>query len=167
MDAEKAIELLDLKPMPLEGGFYRETYRSSDVIPCEALDGRYKSDRAYSTAIYYLLTPGTFSALHMLPGDEVFHFYLGDPVIMLQLHSDGSSDVLTLGRDIELGHLLQAVVPKNTWQGMILDEGGRFALMGTTMAPGFDFDDYRAGKRAALLEGYPHSRNIIMKLTPE
>ena len=168
MTAQDIIELLDLRPLPKEGGYYRETYRSAEMIPGNALPDNYNDKRSFGTAIYYLLTPETYSALHKLPEDEIFHFYLGDPVIMLQLHPDKTSDVITLGHKIEKGQQVQVVVPKGTWQGTYLQEGGSFALMGTTMAPGFDFSDYTGGVRESLLQQYPDQKELIKRLsTPQ
>src|SRR5579871_274890 len=98
MTAADLIRLLDLRPHETEGGFYRETYRSPLLLPASALGPAYPAARSASTAIYYLLTPHTFSEMHRLPSDEVFHFYLGDPVEMLQL-DDGGGRVVTLGTD--------------------------------------------------------------------
>src|SRR5262249_23218313 len=148
------IALLDLRPLPHEGGYYRETYRSGDRLAAAALPARYGRDKAVSTAIYYLLTPDTYSALHRLPTDEVYHFYLGDPGRMLQLFPDGSGRAITLGPDLRAGQQPQAVVPGGVWQGSSLVPGGSFALLGTTMAPGFDFADFEAGERAGLLAAY-------------
>ncbi len=152
----RLIKLLKLKPLPLEGGYYRETYRSREKIRGKSL----------GTAIYFLLTPDTVSALHKLPSDEIFHFYCGDPVVMLQLRPGGGSGIITLGPRVERGHQCQVIVPKNTWQGCHLKKGGRMALMGTTVAPGFDFSDYVAGKRGELIRRYPSKRRMIEKLTP-
>src|SRR5438046_10492032 len=131
--AEEIIALWQLRPLPLEGGYYRETYRSSDRLPT--------ADKALSTAIYYLLTPRTFSALHRLPSDEIFHFYLGSPVQMLQLWTDGEGRVVTLGPDVLAGQSPQVLVPRGVWQGRYLLPGGAYALLGTTLAPAFDFAD--------------------------
>ena len=165
MDAKKIIEHLDLEPLAGEGGFYRETYRSGETIPAGALPERYSADKHFSTAIYYLLMPETFSAIHRLISDEVFHFYLGDPVTMLRLHPDGRGETIVLGPDIEAGQRLQCVVPQGVWQGMHLNAGGRFALMGTTVAPAFDFDDYQPARRDDLLQKYPDFAEIIERLT--
>jgi predicted cupin superfamily sugar epimerase len=148
LGAQDIKRLLRLEPLPEEGGFFRETYRS-----------------ATSTAIYYLLAPGVFSALHRLPGDEVFHFYLGDPVEMLQLHPDGSSRTITIGSDITAAMEPQIVVPGGVWQGCRLKDGGRYALMGTTMSPGFNAGDFERGNRDELLIAYPHERGRILALT--
>src|SRR5947209_1241626 len=150
--ADEVIAALGLRPLPVEGGYYRETYRAALRLPADTLGPAYAGGRAASTAIYYLLTPDTFSALHRLPGAEVFHFYLGDPVEMLQLGpapADGGR-VVVLGTDLRAGQVPQAVVPGGVWQGGALAPGGRFALLGTTMAPGFEFADYQSGDRAAL-----------------
>jgi len=152
--------------LPKEGGFYRETYRSEEKIPEQGLPARYSSAKSFCTAIYYLLTPETCSALHRLSSDEIFHFYLGDPVSMLLLHPGGGSELITLGRDLGRAERLQAVVPRNTWLGAFLNQGGNFALMGTTVAPGFDFSDYEHGSREELIRQYPDRRELILKLTP-
>ena len=167
LSANDIIELLDLKPLPLEGGYYRETYRSNETIAHEALPERFRSDRSLSTAIHYLLTPETRSDLHRLPSDEMFHFYLGDPVTMVQLYPDGGSSILKLGSDLSAGHLPQVVVPSGVWQGSFLVEGGRYALMGATAAPGFEFDDYEAGDREQLIKQYPDRSELITLLTPD
>jgi hypothetical protein len=148
LDAREIMRLLSLSPLPAEGGYFRETFRS-----------------AQSTAIHYLLTPDTFSALHRLRGDEVFHFYLGDPVEMLQLLPDGTSRTIRLGPDLAAGMSLQLVVPGGVWQGCRLVAGGRFALMGTTMAPPFDPRDFDLGDRAALSARYPDRAETIAALT--
>lgn len=163
--AEELIALLDLRPLPLEGGYYRETYRSTDRLPAANLPARYQTDKAAQTAIYYLLTPETFSALHRLPTDEIFHYYLGSPVQMLQLMPDGSGQVVTLGTDLAAGQRPQVVVPRGIWQGSNLVPGGTFALLGTTMAPGFDFADYEAGDRDRLVAEYPRFADLIRSLT--
>jgi predicted cupin superfamily sugar epimerase len=165
LTAAEVMALLDLRPLPVEGGYYRETYRSAVTLPAAALPPRYGGGRCAGTAIYYLLTPDTFSALHRLPADEVFHFYLGDPVEMLQLSPDGGGRVVTLGHDLCAGQSPQVVVPAGAWQGSRLADGGRFALLGTTMAPGFDFADYEPGDRAALLTQYPAFAGLIRRLT--
>jgi len=167
MNAETLIQLLELKPLPFEGGYYRETYRSAETIPAAALPPHYTHDKHYCTAIYYLLTPDTFSALHRLPTDEIFHFHLGDPVTMLHLHPDGRGETLTLGPDIARGQRLQAVAPKNVWQGTFLNDGGRFALMGVTVAPAFDFEDFELARRADLLTVYNEYGALIERLTKE
>jgi len=166
MNAEEIIQLLGLQPHPEEGGYFVETYKCQEVIPRTALPHRYVSKRSYCTAIFYLLTPDTFSALHRLESDEIFHFHLGDPVTMLQLHPDGSTKVVTLGQDIRSGQQLQVVVPRRTWQGSLLNEGGDFALLGCTVAPGFEYSDYEAGSRGDLLKEYPEQEDLIARLTP-
>lgn len=155
---------LGLEPLPQEGGFYRETYRSELKLPADVLPSLYQSPRSASTAIYYLLTPDTCSALHKLPGDEVYHFYLGDPVELLQLYPDGTGEVIVLGERIFDGMKLQAVVPGGTYQGARLKEGGSYALLGTTMAPGFEFEDFRPGDVSRLSDRYPEYAELITAL---
>lgn len=164
MKTEDVIERLGLHPHP-EGGFYRETYRSAETLGAGALPARYGAARCFATAIYYMLTPATFSALHRVRTDEIFHFYLGDPVTMLQLSSPGHTSVVTLGSDLRAGQLPQVVVPAGTWQGAMLAEGGAFALMGTTVAPGFEFDDFELGEQDALVAQYYEQAELIRRLT--
>ena len=162
--AEKLIKLLGLKSHP-EGGYYRETYRSDEIIGKEALPERYTGNRTYGTAIYYLLTLETFSAIHRIKTDEIYHFYLGDPVELVQLLPDGSGCVVTLGNDIAGGAQLQTVVSRGTWHGSRLAEGGKYALLGTTVAPGFEFADNEIGRRSDLIRSYPSFSDTITALT--
>ena len=162
---QEIIAALGLKPLPLEGGYYRETHRCAESLSAAVLPPRYGRDKAMMTAIYYLLTPDTFSALHRLPTDELFHFYRGDPVHMLQLWPDGSSRVAVLGGDVLAGQQPQLVVPRGVWQGSSLAPGGTFALMGTTMVPGFDFADFEAADREQLSARYPDRAELIRQLT--
>lgn len=163
LTSDDVIRFLNLKPHPIEGGFFRETYRSVG----QARFPEYPSSRAFGTAIYYLLTGRTVSEMHRLPGDEVFHFYLGDPVRMLQLHPDGTGREWMLGSDLTAGHLPQLVVPGGVWQGShVLDGPAGFALLGATMAPGFDYADYQTGGRAELTKTWPAFATQITRLTP-
>jgi uncharacterized protein len=164
LTAEQIIEKLQLKPLPKEGGYYSETYRSSHMIPASSLPKGYSGYRCVNTAIFYLLTPDKFSALHMLPGDEIFHFYLGDPVEMLQLHPDGTGNIVILGSDLLAGMSPQVVVPGEVWQGSRLMAGGSFALMGTTVAPGFEFADYNETQGDELITRFPQFTDHIKSL---
>ena len=167
MTAHDLIGRLGLRPLPGEGGFYRETWRSDASLSASSLDPRYGRDKLAGTAIYYLVTdaPDGFSALHRLPTDEVFHFYLGDPVEQWRLHEDGRIERTVLGHDLAGGQVVQSVAPRGVWQGTRLCPGGRFALLGTTMAPGFDPQDYEPGDRARLLAAYPGARDVVLALT--
>jgi len=165
LTADKIIALLNLKPHPEEGGYFVETYRSLETISEKALPSRYKGVRSFGTAIYYLLTPETFSSMHRLRSDEIFHFYLGDPVEMLQLWPDGSGRVLIMGSDILNGMQLQVVVPRGVWQGAKLIKDGKFALLGTTVSPGFELVDYESGQRDDLIKAYPQFQDLIIALT--
>jgi uncharacterized protein len=162
MTADQVKAWLGLVPLEREGGWFAETYRARAWVPA-AVPG--SGERSLATAIYYLLTPGTFSALHRLRADEVFHFYLGDPVEMLMLEPDGRGHVVRLGIDLASGMRPQVVVPAGVWQGSRLSPGGAFALMGTTVSPGFDPADFELGSRAALLAAYPDQHDRIIALT--
>ena len=163
--ADQIITFLNLKPHPEEGGFFTETYRSSETIPEDSLPSRYNGIRCFGTAIYYLLTSEAFSAMHRLQSDEIFHFYLGDPIEMLQLWPDGSGRVVILGSDILDGMQPQVIVPKGVWQGARLLSGGKFALLGTTVSPGFEFADYESCRRDELVDSYPQFRELIIALS--
>jgi len=165
LNAAQIIERLHLEPHP-EGGYYSETYRSEDEIFSSNLPPRYApKNKSFCTSIYFLITPESFSRMHRLVSDEIFHFYLGDAVTMLQLKPDGSSQIVTLGPNILHDQQLQVVVEKNVWQGSFLNAGGRFALLGTTVAPGFDFEDFEYGSREALIDQYPAQKDLIVRLT--
>ncbi len=166
LTAERIIKLYNMKPLPGEGGYYAESYRAKEVINKSSLPERYGEDRCHSTAIFYLLTPDTQSYFHRLKSDEIYHFYLGDPVQMVLIHPNGTTKVLFLGRDLQAGQFVQVVVPAAIWMGSILLEGGNFALMGATVAPGFEFADMELGDRETLLEQYPQHEGFINRLTP-
>ncbi len=165
MTSSEVIAKLGLRPLPNEGGFYRETYRSDDTLARSALPPRYSGDRHFSTAIYYLLTPDSFSAMHRIKSDEVYHFYQGGPVTMLQLHPDGRGEVLVLGSDLAAGHQCQCLAPRGVWQGLFLNPGADYALMGTTVSPGFEFADFELGERSAMIEKFPQYQDLITRLT--
>jgi hypothetical protein len=165
MTADEVKQLLHLEPLAIEGGFFRETYRSRWNVSSEYLPDGFRGSRSIGTAIYYMITPETFSALHRLPGTEVFHFYLGDPAVMLQLRTDGSSCMVTLGPDLGKGHQPQVVVRGHVWQGCRLAPGGKWALMGTTMSPGFDYADYEIGDRQQLSAQYAEAAELIRGYT--
>jgi hypothetical protein len=165
MNVEQLKSLLNLVPLSIEGGYFAETYRSAEMISPGFLQGRYGGPRSVGTAIYYLLEPGTFSEIHRVASDEIFHFYLGDPVEMLQLWPDGFGKRVLIGTDIENGMAPQLVVPHGVWQGARLVAGGKFALLGCTVSPGFDYADYESGSRNQLCEAYPEHRDLICALT--
>src|ERR1700761_4715112 len=142
LTAEKVKEILKLEPLQGEGGWFVQTYAAGEKIAASQFgDDRYSGSRSTSTAIYYLLEPDTFSEMHCLASDEVFHHYLGGAVEMLQLHPDGRRETLLIGPDLAAGQRPQVLVPRGVWQGarLLLAEG--FALLGCTVSPGFEFVD--------------------------
>jgi predicted cupin superfamily sugar epimerase len=168
LTAEQITRALGLEPLPIEGGLYRQTYRSSEDIPVHALPERYPGQtKPFGTAIFYLLTdqPDSFSEFHRLLTDEVFHFYLGDPLEITLLFPGGESQQVILGQNILKGQFLQFAVPAGVWQGSRVAPGGRYSLIGTTMAPGYTDPDYERGTRAALQQQYPHEVEKIHLLT--
>ncbi len=159
MTASEIRQLLQLEPHPCEGGSFRQTFVSS--VRCQAPQG----ERASGTAIYYLLETGTFSEMHALSSDEVFHFYLGDTVEMLQLWPGGTSNVVRLGPDLAAGEHVQVVVPAGVWQGTRLVGDGKVALLGCTVSPGFDYADYQSGAFEELAAKWPEQAERIRALT--
>jgi predicted cupin superfamily sugar epimerase len=166
MTADEVKRMLGLAPHPREGGWYVRTFESGEMLPAEAFsDARYAGRRHSATAIYYLLEPGTFSEMHRLKSDEIFHFYGGDAVEMLQLHPDGKGRVVRIGNRLDQGERPQVVVPRGVWQGSRLVRGGGWALLGCTVSPGFEYEDYEAGAREELCAGWPAFSDLIRELT--
>ena len=165
LTAKQVQEFLKLQPLPVEGGYFVESYKSKFTLAQTSLPEGYPAERLLSTAIYYMLMPDTFSAMHRLKSDEVYHFYLGDPVEMLMLKPNGAAEAVLLGQNILAGMRVQHAVCAGTWQGSRLAPGGKFALLGTTMAPGFDIHDFELGKREDLSAQYPNYAPLIAFLT--
>ena len=159
MTAQEIKRLLSLDQHPVEGGFFRRTYTSSGTLELP------RGTRHQGTAIYYLLDQDHFSEMHVLDSDELFHFYLGDPVEMLKLFPDGTSVVTTLGQNIAARQELQVLVPAGVWQGMRLIDGGDYALLGCTVVPGFNYADYHNATFAELARKWPDQTERIRLLT--
>ncbi|MBL8874306.1 MAG: cupin domain-containing protein [Phycisphaerae bacterium] len=178
--ASRIVELLDLVPLPAEGGYFRETYRSGEKIPSDALPGRYQSrdcGRNHSTQIYFLLAPGVVSLMHLVQSDETFHHYAGDAVEQLQIFPDGSAKVVVIGGDLEAGERPQVVVPRGVWQGCRIQDrvvpagasgnsGGPagYALLGCTVSPGFEWADFRLGTHEEMLALCPNADGKVADL---
>ena len=164
-DIDQLMRLFRLEPLPIEGGYFRQAWVSADRVSIPGYDG----PRPAGTAIYYLLTSDadSFSALHCLATDEIYHFYLGDPVEMLLLAEGAPGRRIVLGPGLASAQHVQYVVPRSVWQGSRLLPGGRFALLGTTMAPGFDVRDFTLGRRQELLVRFPECAALIRELTRE
>ncbi len=159
MTADEIKKLLNLDPHPVEGGYFRRTFTSAENLDLP------RGIRPQGTAIYYLLEAGTFSEMHVLDSDEMFHFYLGDPLEMLQLYPDGGSAVFTLGHGLEAGQHVQVLVPAGVWQGMRLIGNGQMALVGCTVVPGFNLADYHNASFAELSAKWPEQAERIRALT--
>ncbi len=163
--ADYWIERLQLKPHP-EGGYYKETYRSSESIGQQALPARYDGQREFSTAIYFLLKGDQFSRLHRLKTDEIWHFYFGSSLKLHIIDGAGQYTKIKLGPEIDEGQVFQAVIKANNWFGAAVDNSDMFSLVGCTMSPGFDFSDFELGDRLKLISLYPEHRAIIAELCP-
>jgi predicted cupin superfamily sugar epimerase len=162
--AEKLIEQLELIRHP-EGGWYRETYRSEDVIQDKAVSVRFSGKRSVCTAIYFLLQAGDVSALHRIKSDEIWHFYAGASLTVHVITPHGEYSPLYLGGTISPKGSFQCVVPAGCWFGAEIAGGESYSLVGCTVAPGFDFADFEMGKRDELLREFPNHQDIILRLT--
>ncbi len=163
-DARYWIEKLGLETHP-EGGYYRQTYKADLILVKESLPREFAGARAASTAIYFLLEGENFSAFHRLRSDEMWHFYEGATVVVHVIDRDGRYSEILLGSDPEAGEVLQAVVKAGCWFGSRVRDGRGFALVGCTVAPGFEFEDFEMAKREELVAKYPQHREAIERMT--
>ena len=164
-DAQHWIDALGLVPLPEEGGWYREVYRAAESIPQEALPERFSGARCFATSIYYLLPGNEFSAFHRIHQDETWHFYEGSALTVHLLDAEGAYRTLHLGRDPAAGEHFQATIPAGTLFAATVDDAEGFALVGCTVAPGFEFADFEAPSGARLLDRYPQHAALIRRLT--
>ena len=162
--AQQIIDHLQLQPHP-EGGFFKETYRSAELILKDSLSSNYSGQRNCSTCIYFLLTPDTFSAFHRINQDEVWHFYDGSPIELHCISPDGIHEQIIIGRDIANGQVPQYVVPGGYWFASRVLKNEGWALCGCTVSPGFDFADFELAERSNLVVQYPKHESIITELT--
>jgi len=162
--AEELVLQLGMLPHP-EGGFYKETYRSPGKIPATALDVSFAGDRNHATAIYYLLEQGDFSAFHKIRQDEIWHYYLGGPLLLHVIDKDGNYYAQWIGKDIAAGHRPQWVVAAGDWFAAEPAPNSDYCLMGCTVAPGFDFADFELASRDELSKTFPQHKDLIKRLT--
>lgn len=155
---QQLIQFYQLLPHP-EGGYYKETYRSSESIPADSLSERFIGNRNFSTAIYFLLEENSFSAFHRIKSDECWHFYSGDAVDIHVLLENGNYELIKLGSNIEMGEQFQAIVPAGAW--FASKTNGTYSLVGCTVSPGFDFADFELAKAAELAEHFPGQLALI------
>ncbi len=157
------INHLNLRPHP-EGGFYKETYRSPEILLTTALPARFDGDRNFSTAIYFLLRSQNRSVFHRIKSDELWHFYQGSTLLIYVLHKN-ELIIHRLGPDLDKGDSLQVMIPANSWFGAFVEKRNSFALCGCTVSPGFDFADFEMADRNVLLKEYPGYKKVIVQLT--
>lgn len=160
---ETLIQQLNLKTHP-EGGWYAESYRSGEMVVREALPARFRGDRYFSTAIYFLLPAGVFSAFHRIQSDECWHFYEGVALQIFVIDSSGLLRVINLGNQLTNGEVFQAVVPAGCWFAAIPSAKNGYSLVGCTVAPGFDFADFELAEADALSISYPQHEQLIRSL---
>lgn len=163
-EASYWIEKLQLHKHP-EGGYFRETYRSTECISMNSLPNRFSGERSISTGIYFLLTDEEFSAFHRIKSDEMWHFYKGKSLEVYVLQPNGELQTIKLGHYPERGEVLQAVIPANCWFASRVIEQEGYALVGCTVAPGFDFADFELATRDSLKQNFPTHTGLIEELT--
>lgn len=161
-NAQYWIEKLQLLPHP-EGGYFKEVYRDREIVKQEALVGDFSGDRSYSTAIYYLLQKGDYSYFHRIKSDEIWHLYAGGSV-MIYYFELGQLHTLKLGTNLENGESPLCIVPKNTWFAAELGQDTDYALMGCTVAPGFDFTDFEKATYQDLEKHKIQNKDLIERL---
>lgn len=161
---DKIIHKLDLKPHP-EGGYFKQTYRSSGEIEQDSLGPAFKSKRNFSTCIYFLLTSDNFSAFHRIKQDEIWHFYNGSPINLHTISESGDHTVNLIGRDLNKGEVPQFIVPGGCWFVAEVINQNTYSLVGCTVSPGFSFDDFELKSGKELISMFPHNKEIILKLT--
>lgn len=149
----------------IEGGAFREVYRSPLTITKGALPVVFKGDRNISTSIYFLLAKGQFSAFHRIASDEGWHFYYGDPLLIFEIKQDGTQITHRLGSDIEKGEQFQAMIQAGSWFASAPAEGSEYSLVGCTVSPGFDFADFELAEQASLIRQFPQHAGLIDKFT--
>ncbi|MCY7420499.1 MAG: cupin domain-containing protein [Chitinophagaceae bacterium] len=160
---EQLVAFYKLEPHP-EGGFYKETYRSKETIEQAGLPQRFSGDRSFSTAIYFLLPAGHFSAFHRIQSDELWHFYAGEPLHIYVINEQGKSSIITLGADILKGETMQAVVVAGCWFASRPVNNTGYSFVGCTVSPGFDFADFELAKTSELMQLYPQHGELIQSL---
>ncbi len=159
--SELWIQKLKLQPHP-EGGWFKETYRSPERVVAEALPGRFTGKRNFSTAIYYLLEKGDFSAFHRIKSDEIWHFYDGDSLEIIEINSSGEKITHYLGLDTESNSAPQVIISAGSW--FAARPLGLYTLAGCTVSPGFDFNDFEMASKTELLKQFPQHQGILGKL---
>jgi uncharacterized protein len=160
------IEKLGLEKHP-EGGYFTSSYRSTEWAAKECLPDRYSGPRVFSSAIYYLLEKGAVCALHRIKSDETWHFYEGSPLALYVIDAAGKLCVRKLGRDFGAGELFQVTVAQGCWFGAVVDGPQDYSLLGCTVSPGFDYEDFELARRDELTARHPEYRQIIEILTRE
>lgn len=149
----------------VEGGAFREVYRSALKIPRQALPDSFSGERHCMTSIYFLLTHDQFSAFHRIRSDETWHFYEGDPLLIHEIRENGQLINHLLGRHPEKGESFQCTIMAGSWFGSQVTPGGSYALSGCTVAPGFEFADFELADRETLCRQYPGHEKLITALT--
>jgi len=157
------IQRYGLEPHP-EGGWYKQTYKSDEQIAAGALPERFSAPRVFSTAIYFLLEKGNFSAFHRIKSDECWHFYAGNPLLIYIIERSGELKVISLGSDHGKGQSFQYVVPANCWFASRPAPESEYCFVGCTVSPGFEFDDFELADATELSIIYPQHKPIIIEL---
>jgi len=163
LTVQQLVDQYNMQPHP-EGGYYKETYRSSGLIPKTALPETFTGDRNFATAIYFLLEQGNFSAFHKIKSDECWHFYAGQTLEVFVIMPNGDLETVQLGSNMQNNETFQYTVPANCWFASRPHADTVFSFVGCTVAPGFDFADFELANADALIETYPQHAAVIRSL---
>lgn len=163
-NAQYWIDHLKLSKHP-EGGYFKELYRANEFVSKKSLPDRYTSFRSFSTSIYFLLQSHEFSAFHRLKSDEIWHFYEGASITIVAISPNGTLSKTLMGNNPDKGERFQLLIPKGFWFAAIVNATNSYSLVGCTVSPGFDFDDFEMGKRSDLEKRFPQHKEIINKYT--
>ena len=163
---KQIVEKLNLLPHP-EGGYYKEVYRSDEQIKSESLPNRFGGNRNFCTSIYFLLEGEDKSHFHKIKSDEIWHFYSGTTIILHLIDSEGIHKCVKVGNNIEKDEMPQGVVPYGVWFAAEVEDKTSFALVGCTVSPGFDFNDFELAERENLLRMFPNHSEVIRRFTKQ
>lgn len=164
MNPAELIKHFNLLPHP-EGGWFCENYKSTEYISKDALPDRFTGTRSFSTAIYFLLEQGSFSAFHRIKSDECWHFYSGGCLLIYIIFPNGNLETIKLGSNIKSGEVFQYVVPANCWFASCPAPESPYSFVGCTVAPGFDFNDFEMAEANYLIKDFPLHKDIINSLS--
>jgi uncharacterized protein len=164
INAEYLISFLGLEKH-LEGGYYKEIYKTEDKITDSELSSNFEGKRHLATSIYFLLKSGEVSKFHRLISDEIWYFHAGDSLTIHVIDKKGHLNNYKLGLNLEKGEQPQIIIPKGDIFGATIENENKFCLVGCMVSPGFDFSDFELLSKDELMRTFPEHEDIITLLT--